>query len=72
MRVWQHYLGFQGLGFRVPATNARTVDGLVVVLAQQLRLPGVSLVSQVRPGGVADAGRDARVQQRLQGLRVHN
>lgn len=43
----------------------RTVNGLVGGDGQDLRLPRVGLVAQVRPGGVAGAGCDARVQQRL-------
>ena len=48
------------------SAGGRTVDGLVVGLGQDLRLPRVGLVAQVGPGGVAGAGGDARVQQRLQ------
>jgi hypothetical protein len=44
----------------------RTVDGLVVIRVQDLRLPWVGLVAQVGPRCVADARGDARVHQGLQ------
>jgi hypothetical protein len=47
-------------------TGRRTVDGLVRVLGQDLRLPRVGLIAQVGPGGVARAGGDAAIHQRLQ------
>ena len=46
--------------------NKRTVDGLVLGHRQDLRLPRVGLVAQMGPRGVAGAGGDASVQQRLQ------
>jgi hypothetical protein len=56
-------------GFKEPSSQTeawRTVDRLVVGHREDLRLPRVGLVAQVGPGGVADAGGDAAVQQRLQ------
>mmetsp|Transcript_11549 Transcript_11549/g.34665 ORF Transcript_11549/g.34665 Transcript_11549/m.34665 type:complete len:415 (+) Transcript_11549:1473-2717(+) len=53
-----------------PGDNVVVIDGFVGSLGADEGVPGVGLVAEVGPGGVAGAGRDAGVHQTLESVHV--